>query len=226
MDLLLYYSSTEGKLVTLEEYVSRMQEGQTDIYYACGENVAKIEALPRFEQLRDKGYEVLCLTDDIDEFCVKMMASYQGKTFKSITESDLDLETEEEKEQLRKLGEENESVLKAVKDALGDKVKKVQLTGQLKSHACCMTTEGGLSLEMEKVLRAQNGGDAQMRAERVLELNPEHAIFAKLKSLQESGDTATIATYATILYDQALLIEGMPIDDPGAYANAVCSLLV
>lgn len=226
MDLLLYYSSTESKLVTLEEYVSRMKEGQTDIYYACGESVAKIEALPRFEQLHDKGYEVLCLTDDIDEFCVKMMASYQEKTFKSITESDLDLETEEEKEQLRKLGEENEPVLKAVQDALGDKVKKVQLTGQLKTHACCMTTQGGLSLEMEKVLRAQNGGDAQMRAERVLELNPEHAIFTKLKSLQENGDTEKIATYATILYDQALLIEGMPIDDPGAYANAVCQLLV
>ncbi len=225
MDLLLYHSSAEGKLVTLEEYVSRMKEGQTDIYYACGESVTKIEALPRFEQLRDKGYEVLCLTDDIDEFCVKMMASYQEKTFKSITESDLDLETEEEKEQLRKLGEENEPVLKAVKDALGDKVKKVQLTGQLKSHACCMTTEGGLSLEMEKVLRAQNGGDMQMHAERVLELNPEHAIFTKLKTFAEAGDTDKIATYAAILYDQALLIEGMQIDDPGAYANAVWSLL-
>lgn len=226
MDLLLYHSSTEHKPVTLEEYVSRMKEEQKNIYYACGETVEKIEALPRFEQLRDKGYEVLCLTDDIDEFCIKMMSSYQEKNFKSISDNDLDLETEEEKEEIKKRSEENEPVLAAVKEALGEKVAKVQLTSKLKTHACCMTTEGGMSLEMEKVLRAQNGTDAPVHAERILELNPDHAIFAKLCGLQKNGDTDALKTYAAILYDQALLIEGMPIDDPGAYANAVCSLLV
>ena len=226
MDLLLYYSSTENKLVSFEEYVSRMKEGQEHIYYACGASIEKIRALPRFEQLADKGYEVLCLTDDIDEFCIKMMASYGEKTFKSIADSDLDLDTEEEKEALQKRSEESEPVLKAVQEALGDKVKKVQLTGKLKSYPCCMTTEGGLSLEMEKVLRAQNGPDAPVHAERVLELNPDHAIFGKLRALSEAGEQDKLAAFAAILYDQALLIEGMPIDDPGAYVSAVCELLV
>lgn len=226
IDLLLYHSSSENKLVTLEEYVSRMQEGQKHIYYATGETVAKISLLPQLERLRDKGYEVLCLTEDIDEFCIKAMRSYQDKEFKSIADNDLDLETEEEKEQISKLSTENQGLLDALKEALGDKVSAVQLTGRLKSHPCCLTTKGGVSLEMEKVLAAQNGESSPVHAERVLELNAEHAIFGKIKALAQAGEQDSLKTFAEILYTQALLIEGMPIDDPVAYANAVCSLLV
>ncbi|MCB6364644.1 molecular chaperone HtpG [Intestinibacillus massiliensis] len=226
MDLLLYHSSTENKLVTLEEYVSRMKEGQKHIYYATGETVAKIELLPQLEMLRDKGYEVLCLTEDIDEFCIKMMHGYKDMDFKSIADNDLDLETDEEKEQIKKLSEENQPVLDAVKEALGDKVSKVQLTGRLKSHPCCLTTKGGVSLEMEKVLAAQNGESSPVHAERVLELNAGHAIFEKVKALQAAGEGEKLKAFADVLYTQALLIEGMPIDDPVAYANEVCSLLV
>lgn len=225
MDLLLYHSSTEKKLVTLDEYILRMKEEQKHIYYAVGETVAKIELLPQLEQLRDKGYEVLCLTEDIDEFCIKMLHTYQDKEFKSIADNDLDLETEEEKAQIKKLSEENQTLLDAVKNALGDKVSKVQLTGRLKSHPVCLTTRGGVSLEMEKLLAAQNGENSPVHAERVLELNAEHAIFSKIKSLQQAGDTETLESIADILYTQALLIEGMPIDDPVTYANEVCSLL-
>lgn len=226
MDLLLYYSSSEKKMVTLEEYVSRMKEDQKNIYYACGETTAKIDLLPQIERLKDKGYEVLYLTDEIDEFCIKMMASYQEKPFKSIAENDLDLESEEEKQDIEKRSEENKDVLEAVKNALGDKVTKVQLTGKLKSHPCCMTTEGGVSLEMERVLAMQNGAEKAPHAQRVLELNAEHPVFAALCKLHTAGETDKLKTYADILYAQALLIEGMPIDDPVAYANEVCSLLV
>lgn len=225
IDLLLYHSSTENKLVTLAEYVSRMKEDQKDIYYACGETIAKIETLPQLEQLRDKGYEVLCLTDDIDEFCIKAMANYQEKQFKSIADSDLDLDTEEEKEQVKKLSEDHKSLLEAIQQSLGEKVTQVQLTNKLKNHPCCITTKGGLSLEMEKVLSQQSGEDKAPKAQRVLELNANHSIFSKLNALQQANDQETLKKYADILYAQALLIEGMPIEDPVSYANAVCSLL-
>lgn len=225
MDLLMYHSSTENKLVTLDEYVTRMKEDQKHIYYATGETVSKIELLPQLEQLRDKGYEVLCMTEDLDEFCVKMMQGYKDKEFKSIADSDLDLETEEEKEKIKKLSEENQTVLDAIQTALGDKVSKVQITGKLKSHPCCLTTKGGLSLEMEKVLAAQGGENSPVHAEQVLELNAEHPIFSKLRALQTSNNMEQLKAYANILYTQALLIEGMPIADPVAYANEVCDLL-
>ncbi len=226
MDLMLYYSSSEEKMVTLAEYVARMKEEQKHIYYACGESIAKIDMLPQIERLKDKGYEVLYLTDDIDEFCIKSMASYQEKTFKSIAENDLDLDSEEEKQAVEKLTQENEDLLSEMKNALGEKVAKVQLTGRLKSHPCCMSTEGDVSLEMERVLAAQNGSDKAPHAQRVLELNANHAVFASLRALKDAGDTEKLGVYTDILYTQALLIEGMPIADPVAYANEVCSLLI
>lgn len=223
-DLLMYHSSTESKMVTLDEYVSRMKDDQKYIYYACGESAAKIGLLPQMERLRDKGYEVLCMTDNIDEFCIKMMQNYKEKEFKSITDGDLDLASEDEKKAIEKLSEENKGLLEQMKEALGDKVAKVQLTSRLKSHPCCLSTEGMVSLEMEKVLKEQRMGDEQtVKAERVLELNAGHPIFQKLASL--SGDAEKLKTYTEILYAQAQLIEGLSLEDPVAYANAVCSLL-
>lgn len=225
-DLLMYHSSTEDKLVSLAEYASRMKEDQKYIYYACGETIDKIKLLPVMETLSDKGYEVLCMDDSIDEFCVKMLAKYNDKEFKSIADADLGLDSEDEKEEIKKLSEDNKDVLEALGKALEGKVKKVELTSRLKSHPCCLRAEGPVTLEMEKVLNQQaavNGGQS-VHAERVLELNAEHPIFKKLCALQ-AGGSDKVSTYADILYTQALLIEGMPVDDPVAYANAVCNLL-
>lgn len=224
-DLLMYHSSTEDKLVSLAEYASRMKEDQKYIYYACGETIDKIKLLPVMETLSDKGYEVLCMDDSIDEFCVKMLAKYNDKEFKSIADADLGLDSEDE-EEIKKLSEDNKDVLEALGKALEGKVKKVELTSRLKSHPCCLRAEGPVTLEMEKVLNQQaavNGGQS-VHAERVLELNAEHPIFKKLCALQAEGSDK-VSTYADILYTQALLIEGMPVDDPVAYANAVCNLL-
>ena len=220
-DLLMYYTADSDKMLSLAEYTEQMKEEQKYIYYACGETKAKIELLPQMERLRDKGYQVLCLTDSIDEFCMKMMHDYQGKEFKSISDDDLDLETQDEKEEIETLTKEYQSVLDTMKQALGEKVTAVQFTSRLKSHPCCLTTTGMLSLEMEKVLNQQPGQE-KIHAERVLELNAEHPIFQKLKTANQD----TLAKYAAVLYAQAQLIEGLPLEDPVAYANTVCELLV
>lgn len=225
-DLLMYHSSTENKLVSLKDYVSRMKEDQKYIYYACGETVDKIKMLPVMETLSDKGYEVLCMDDSIDEFCTKMIAKYDDKEFKSVLDADLGLETEDEKEEIKKQSEDNKDLLEALSKVLEGKVKKVELTGRLKNHPCCLRAEGPVTLEMEKVLNQQaavNGGET-VRAERVLELNAEHPIFKKLCALQAEGSDK-LADYADILYTQSLLIEGLPVDDPAAYANKICDLL-
>ena len=225
-DLLMYHSSTENKLVSLKDYVSRMKDDQKYIYYACGETVDKIKMLPVMETLSDKGYEVLCMDDSIDEFCTKMIAKYDDKEFKSVLDADLGLETEDEKEEIKKQSEDNKDLLEALSKALEGKVKKVELTGRLKNHPCCLRAEGPITLEMEKVLNQQaavNGGET-VRAERVLELNAEHPIFKKLCALQAEGSDK-LADYADILYTQSLLIEGLPVDDPAAYANKICDLL-
>ena len=221
IDLFLYHSSKENKLVTLDEYVSRMKADQKNIYYACGETIAKIDALPQMELLRDKDYEVLCLTDPIDDFCMKMLNMYAEKPFKSISDGDLDLGTEEEKEEITRQIEENKALLDSFKEALGGKVSEVTLTGRLKSHPCCLSTKGMVSLEMEKLMNKQPGGQ-ELHAERVLELNASHPIFTKLKN----ADAEQLKKLAEVLYTQALLIEGMPVEDPVAYANAVCDLIV
>lgn len=225
-DLLMYHSSTENKLVSLKDYVSRMKEDQKYIYYACGETVDKIKMLPVMETLSDKGYEVLCMDDSIDEFCTKMIAKYDDKEFKSILDADLGLESEEEREEIKKQSEDNKELLDSLSKALEGKVKKVELTGRLKNHPCCLRAEGPVTLEMEKVLNQQaavNGGET-VRADRVLELNADHPIFKKLCALQAEGSDA-LADYADILYTQSLLIEGLPVDDPAGYANKICALL-
>ena len=223
-DLLLFYSSYEKKLVTLEEYVSRMKEDQKYIYFASGETVDKIDKLPQTELVKDKGYEILYLIDSVDEFALQMMVDYNEKQFKSVSAGDLDLETPEEKEEMKAKAEESKDMFAFMKDSLGGKVKDVRLSKILKSHAVCLTSDGLLSIEMEKVL-SQMPAEHDAKAEKVLEINAEHPIYETLKKLYET-DKDKLKTYSEILYDQALLIEGMPIEDPVEYSNKICSLMV
>ncbi len=225
-DLLMFPSSFEGKNVTLDEYVERMKDEQKYIFYACGESKERIEMLPQLEKVKEKGYEVLYCTQDIDEFALKVLMKYKDKQFKSISDADLDLDTEEEKEQAKKLDEENKDMFEFMQKAIADKVKTVRLSKKLKSHPVCLSSDGGpITIEMEKVLNAmpQNSGE-KVKAEKALEINPEHPIFAKLKELFES-DKDKLGDYTKLLYDQALLIEGMSIDDPVEFANLVCALM-
>ena len=224
-DLLMFPSSFDGKNVTLKEYVSRMKEDQKEIYYACGETKERIEMLPQLEKIKDKGYEVLYFTQDVDEFAIKVMINYDGKTFKSISDADLDLDTEEEKEEAKKLDEENKDMFTFMQEAIADKVKTVRLSKKLKTHPVCLSSDGSITIEMEKVLNAmpQNDGN-KVKAEKALEINPNHPIFEKLKDLY-ANDKDKLKDYAKLLYDQALLIEGMSIDNPVEFANLVCELM-
>ena len=224
-DLLLFYSSSEEKLVSLAEYVSRMKEEQKYIYYVCGNSIDQINTLPQIEMLKDKGYEVLYLTEMIDEFALKMMRVYEEKEFKSISDGDLELDTEEEKHAAEKKAEEYQGLFEQMKEALGDQVTKVKLSNRLKSHPVCLSVEGPVSLEMEKVLNNMPGNDIPVKAQRVLELNGEHPIFAKLCRLQEESPDQ-LKIYADILYNQALLMEGMTPDNPTAFCEEICKLML
>lgn len=223
-DLLMFHSSFEKKLVTLDEYVSRMKEDQKYIYYAAGESVAQIDCLPQTEVIKDKGYEILYLTESVDEFAVQMLMSYEDKQFKSVSASDLDIETPEEKEETKKLAEDSKDMFACIKDALGDKVKEVRLSERLKTHPCCLTNEGQISLDMEKTFASMPGNEHNVKAEKVLEINPNHNIFKTLQKLSET-DKDKLAAYGKILYAQALLIEGMPVEDPLALSELLCDLM-
>lgn len=223
-DLILYKSSKEEKYVTLKEYVDRMKEDQKAIYYVCGKSVEDIKKLPQMETLQDKDIEVLYLMDDVDEFVINIMQTYADKPFKSVNKGDLDLQSEQEKEELTKTQEENKTMLEAMKDALKDKVIDVKISSRLKQNPICLVSDDGLSIEMEKVL--SQGPNAQgIKANKILELNPNHEVFATLKDIY-TNDPDLLNDYASVLYDQALLIEGMPIEDPVAYANKVCQLMI
>lgn len=222
-DLLMFTSSKEHKLVTLDEYVSGMKEDQKYIYYASGETVAKIDALPQTEVVKEKGYEILYFTDNVDEFAVKMMNMYKDKEFKSISESDLDIESEEQKEANKKIAEDNKDMLDFIKESLGGKVKSAKISDKLKTHPVCLSNEGEISLEMEKVLNQMPDGQ-KVSAEKALEINPNHPIFEKMKTLY-AGDKEKLKKYSNILYTEALLIEGMPVEDPVEFANLVCELM-
>ena len=223
-DLLMFTSSNEHKLVTLDEYVSGMREEQKYIYYATGESAARIEQLPQTELVKDNGFEILYLTDNIDEFAIKSLRQYKDKEFKSVSADDLGLENAEKKEEIKAKEEENSGLLEALGKALEGKVSKVILSQRLKSHPVCLTSEGEISLEMEKVLNSMPT-DQKVQAQRVLEINPEHEIFGKLQSLDKAGDSDKIGKYAKLLYDQALLIEGMSIEDPVEFSNLICELM-
>ena len=223
-DLLMFTSSNEQKLVTLDEYVTAMREDQKYIYYATGESAARIEQLPQTELVKDNGFEILYLTDNIDEFAIKSLMKYKDKEFKSVSADDLGLDTPEKKEELKAKEEESADLLKELQEALDGKVTKVALSQRLKSHPVCLTSEGEISLEMEKVINSMPT-DQKVHAQRVLEINPDHEIFGKLKSLSEGGDKDKIGKYAKLLYDQALLIEGMSIEDPVEFSNLICELM-
>lgn len=223
-DLVMFYSSREKALVTLAEYVSRMKEDQKFIYYASGESVEKIDRLPQTEMLKDKDYEILYLTDEVDEFALQMLRTYQEKEFKSVSADDLGIEeTQEEKEAAEKQAEESKDMLEFMANSLDGKVSEIKLSQRLKSHPVCLTAKGGLSLEMEKVFNAMPM-EEKIQAERVLEINAKHPILETLtRAFEEDKDS--VKKYAEILYDQALLIEGLPIEDPVAFSNAVCDLM-
>ena len=222
-DLLLFYSSHEKKLSTLEEYIGRMPEDQKYIYYACGDSLERIDQLPQAELVKDKGYEILYFTEDVDEFVTKMMPVYQEKEFRSVSSNDLGLESEEEKEETKKQQEQNKDLFGAIKEALGERVTEVRLSGRLKNAACCLTAKGQVSLEMERVLGAMPG-EQKVKAERVLELNPDHEIFPVLQKLY-SEHKEDLADYAELLYGQALIREGMLPEDSAAFAAAMCRLM-
>ena len=218
-DLILFYSIKEKKLVSLKEYIEKMPEDQKFIYYACGESNEKIEKLPQTELVKDKGYDILCFTDDIDEFAIKMLGKYEEKEFKSVSSGDLGFETEAKQEE----SEENKEIFLFMKDALGDKVKDVKASTRLKSHPVCITSGGELSIEMEKVLNSMPA-DQKVKAERVLEINVDHPVFEKIKELFAS-DKEKLKKYADILYGSALLIEGLTVDDPIEFSNNICELI-
>nr|WP_315020068.1 molecular chaperone HtpG [uncultured Aminipila sp.] len=224
-ELLMFYSSAEKKLVTFSEYVSRMKEEQKYIYYACGESREKLDKQPQTEMLKDKGYEILYCTDEIDEFAIKIIGAIDEKQFKSVSSDDLGIEeTAEEKEALEKQTEENKELFEAMKEALAGKVSEVRVSQRLKSHPVCLTSNGEISIEMEKVLNSMPANSDKVSAEKVLEINSNHRVFESLKAIF-AEDKDKVKDYAKLLYNQALLIEGMPVEDPIEFSNAICNLM-
>ncbi len=228
-DLLLFYSAKEQKLVTLAEYVEKMPEEQKYIYYASGESTQKLEKLPAAERVVDKGFDLLYLTEEVDEFVLQVLNRYgkkdEEKEFKNVSGADLGLDSEEEKEKAKEKNEQNKDLFAAMKESLGDKVSEICVSQRLKSHPVCLTSVGAMSIEMEKVLSNMPGANQSMKSEKVLEINGDHEIFAALNSAFESKDTEKLASYTEILYQQARLIEGLAIEDPVAYANSICKLM-
>ena len=222
IDLLMFKSSKEDKYVTLKEYVANMKKDQKDIYYASGEDIAKIKELPQIEKVLDKGYEVLFFTDSVDEFLTSIIMEYDGKKFKSILKGDLDLDSKEEKKQLDKLSEDNKDLIEKLKEILKDKVSDVKLSTRLKSHPVCLVSDDQLSIDMEKVLKQLN--QENVKANKILEINPDHELFSVLsKTFKDNED---ISDYANLLYNQSLLMAGLPIEDPVAYSNKITELML
>lgn len=223
-DLLMFYSSKEKKLVTLEEYVSRMPEGQKYIYYAAGESNERIEKLPQTELVADKGYEILYFTDDVDEFAVRMMMNYKDKEFKSVSSSDLGIEPEGKDEKTAEEEKGSKELFEEMKKILADKVKDVRASRRLKNHPVCLSNEGELTIEMEKVLNSMPN-NPNIKADKVLEINTDHDMFKALKEAYEK-DREKLRLYTDILYNQALLIEGLPIADPVEFTNNICKIMI
>ena len=222
-DLLMFYSSREKKLVTLKEYVERMKEGQDSIYYVSGENVDKIDMLPQVEQVKDKDYEVLYLTDYVDEFVMQVLTTYDDKKLVNVSDANLDLASEEEKEKLKNINEEYKDMFTVMKEALDNKVEEVRFTGRLKNHPVCLISEGDISIEMEKVINAMPN-DQEVHAKTIMEINESHPIAEKIKKLYQE-DKDKLKDYTKVLYAQARLIEGLPVDNPTEISNLVCDML-
>ena len=224
-DLLLFYSSKEKKLVSLAEYVSRMPEDQKYIYYATGESVERIDRLPQTELVADKGYEILYFTDDVDEFAIKMLQNYQEKEFRSVSSGDLGFEADANEQEAEAKENENKELFEQMQELLGGKVKKVKASKRLKSHPVCLSADGEITIEMEKVLNAMPNADGQqVKADKVLEINANHEVFNSLKQAFEN-DKEKFAVYTSVLYNQALLIEGLQVEDPVAFTNDICKIM-
>ncbi len=224
-ELLMFVSSNEGNpYVTLSEYVDRMPEGQEYIYYAAGETLARVQSLPQTEAVKAKGYEILYFTDNVDEFAIKMLMQYKDKQFKSVADSDLSLESDEEKKALEEKSESSKEMLETVKKALEGKVTNVKLSGRLGSHPVCLSSEGEITMEMAKTLNAMPGADQKIEAQLVLEINPDHEIYGKLMALS-GNDEEKLAKYAQLLRYEAMLVEGMPIENPAEFAELICGLM-
>lgn len=230
-ELLLFYSAKEKKMITLDEYIANMPEGQSSIFYAAGESVDRLAKMPIVKTIQDKGFDVLLCTQDVDEFCMTAMHDYgadeegkNAKELKNVAGGDLGLETEDEKSAAEAITKENEELFKTMKDALGDAVSKVVVSARLSDTPACVTAEGPISLEMEKIMAMAPDGQ-NIKSDRVLEINAQHSIFKTLQEAQKENDTDKIKQYTNILYNQALITEGLPIEDPVAYAQAVCDLM-
>ena len=224
-DLLLFYSSKEEKYVTLSEYVSRMKEDQKEIYYASGESINNVKMLPQVDMILDKGYEVLYLTEYLDEFVIKMLNNYQEKTFINVTDKSLDIDSEEEKKELEKVNTDFKDMFSKMQEVIKDNVKEVRFTNKLKNHPVCLTSSGELSFEMEKVINSMPDGAEKVKAEAILEINDKHEISKKLKKLYEDKNTEELTKYTKILYNQARLLSGLNIDNPSELTDLVCEIL-
>ena len=222
-DLLIFYSSKNEKMITLDEYVNNIEKEQKNIYYACGETIDKINMLPQVEQVKNKNYDVLYFTDYLDEFVAQVLGSYNDLTFKNVSDGDLNLDTEEEKEELKKVNEDNKEALDYIKTALNDEVVEVRFTNKLTNHPVCLTTEGNLSVEMQKVINAMPT-DEKVKAKMILEINEKHPIANKIKELYKNNKEE-LSDYAKILYSEARLIEGLPIENPTEISNLICELI-
>lgn len=222
-DLLLFYSSKDEKYITLKEYVSSMKDDEENIYYACGETIDKINMLPQVEKVKDKGYNILYLTEYVDEFAIKSLMEYDGKKFVNVSEENLDLDTEEEKKEIKKINDENKEMLNSMKEIIGSDISDVRFTHRLKNHPVCLVSEGPVSIEMQKVLNAMPT-DQNINAKIILEINSSHKIADKLKELYKS-DKEKFNEYTKILYSQSRLIEGLSIENPTEISNLICDLL-
>ena len=222
-DLLLFYSSKDEKYITLKEYVSSMKDDEENIYYACGETIDKINMLPQVEKVKDKGYNILYLTEYVDEFAIKSLMEYDGKKFINVSEENLDLDTEEEKKEIKKINDENKEMLNSMKEIIGSDISDVRFTHRLKNHPVCLVSEGPVSIEMQKVLNAMPT-DKNINAKIILEINSSHKIADKLKELYKS-DKEKFNEYTKILYSQSRLIEGLSIENPTEISNLICDLL-
>ncbi|CAG7645958.1 Chaperone protein HtpG [Paenibacillus solanacearum] len=223
-DLIMFYSSKEKKQVTLDEYVSRMPEEQKYIYYATGESNERIEKLPQTELVADKGYEILYFTDDIDEFAIKMLMKYKDKEFRSVSSGDLGIEADDSQKESEASSNENKELFDYMKELLSGKVTSVKASKRLKTHPVCLSTEGEVTIEMEKVLNAMPN-NPNVKADKVLEINTNHAVYQSLKHAFDS-DKEKLNLYTNLLYSQALLIEGLPIQDPVEFTNDICKIMV
>ena len=224
-DLLMFYSSTEKKLVTLEEYVSRMKEGQDSIYYACGENNDKVDNMPQVEGVKEKGYEILYLTEYVDEFALQTLTTYNAKKFVNVSNDSVNLDTEEEKKELENTNTNAKEMFdKMLKILENNNITGIKYTHRLKKHPVCLTNEGELSTSMEKVLNAMPN-DSKENAKMILEINEKHPIKEKLESLYKEGQEEELEKYTKVLYSEARLIEGLPIDNPTEISNLICELI-